>query len=299
VNGVLVLAVLVVTAGCIGGRSGGDSPSGSTGTGGDPPALSSTIEDAVAAGPGRDSGTYQPPSQTEVDQLANAVIALLSGDDPSPPDAVRVGDAVDADRRHVRVVEEDRTDGDLHGWGTYAVRSGAGVPAGVVVEVPHPGADRGTEKLGPRLFAALHGDALLVAGAHRSAGNGADVAHEPSSAFAGVDRAIVGSGTVVLQVHGFDESQHRGSADVVLSSTDATPGPLIRELADALEEAGFRPCVYDGEDCDALAGTRNTEGAHARAVGATFIHLELASDIREPGDRQDELIRVITSVLAH
>jgi hypothetical protein len=297
-GGALALVVVVLIAGCVRTGSSGSAGPDPTASGGTPQSLASTVEDAVAAGPSRGSDAYREPSSAQADEVAAAVVGLLAGDDrPSTPDGVGIGNAVDADGRDLRVVAEDRGEDDLRGWGTYAVLSGAGTPAKLVVEVPHPRADAGTEELGPRLFAALHADALLVAGAHRSSGKGADVAHDSASAFAAVDRAIVGRGTVVIQVHGFDESQHRGRADVVLSSTTSTPDPLVVDLADALDRAGFRPCVYDGKDCDALAGTRNTEGAHARQVGATFIHLELGSDIRQKGHEQEDLIAAITSVL--
>jgi hypothetical protein len=278
--------------------------------GGSPPALGRLVEQAVAGGPGRDSGAYRGPDAVQAHEVAGAVLALLAGaEDPEAPDGLRVEEAVDAAGRLVQVVEEDRDDGPVRGWGSYAVVPGSGAPAELVVEVPHPRADRWTEALGPQLFAALRADALLVAGAHRTAGrtpedgedpapvDDADVAHNVSTVFSAVDRAVVGPGTVVLQVHGFDETRRRGSADVILSSTVEEPGPLVLDLADALEDAGFDPCVYDGEDCDALSGTRNTQAAHARVVGATFVHLELAAGIRAEGERRDELIAALSSVL--
>jgi hypothetical protein len=57
-------------------------------------------------------------------------------------------------------------------------------PPQVVVEVPHPGSDRHTERLGLALFRALPRAALLIAGAHRRAAQGAaDVAHQSDSMF--------------------------------------------------------------------------------------------------------------------
>ena len=266
--------------------------------GGRPPTLTEVVAQAVAAGPGRDAGTYRAPDALLAHRVAGAALSLLAGDDDPPvPDGLRLADAVDTAGRAVATVGED-PEGEVHGWGTYAVRTGAGAPARLVVEVPHPRADRRTEQLGEQLFAALGADALLVAGAHRTAGDGADVAHEPASVFAAVDRALVGADTVVVQVHGFDDSRRESSADVVLSSTVSRPGSLVLDLAEALEDAGFRPCVYDGEDCDALAGTRNAQGAHARAVGASFVHLELSAGIRTDARRRDELTAALASVLA-
>ncbi len=262
-----------------------------------PARLDCVVTGIVDAGPGRDSPAYRSPEPLVAPAVALAVLALLSGADaPALPDRVTVLGTLDADDRPVRVVTGDAE----AGLGVYAVREAAGAPATLVVEVPHPRADRWTEGLGVELFSALDADALLVAGAHRTAGSGsADVAHQPASAFAAVDRAIVGTGTVVVQVHGFDASWHRGSADVVLSSTDPTPGTVVEELADALEDSGFDTCVYDGERCDALAGTRNAQAAHARAVGATFVHLELAADLREAGPAREEVVEALTETLGH
>lgn len=265
-----------------------------------PVGLAAAVERTVDAGPGRDSPDYRAPDPLQAHEVAGTVLAVLSGaEDVSAPAGTVVREAVDADGRTVRLLTEDLAGGTVRGLGAYAARPGVGAPAGLVVEVPHPRADRRTEQLGSELFTALSADALLVAGAHRTAGEGtADVAHQPESAFAAVDRAIVGPGTVVLQVHGFDESQHDGSAEVVLSSAQTPAGPLVQELAEALEGTGFDTCVYDGKRCAALAGSRNTQAAHARGVGAVFVHLELAAPLREDGVDRARLVEVLQRVLA-
>ena len=266
--------------------------------GADPASLGRLVDQAVAAGPGRGSEAYREPDAVTAHAIAGGVLALLAGvQEPEMPEGLRIGEALDAAGRPVGVIEEDREGGPVRGWGTYAALPEGGAPAALIVEVPHPRADRWTEGLGPQLFAALRGDVLLVAGAHRASGKGADVAHGSSSVFSAVDRAVVGPGSVVVQVHGFDESRRQGSADVVLSSTVADPDPVVLDLAEALEDADFDVCVYDGDDCDALAGTRNAQAAHARAVGATFIHLELAVGLRERGERRDRLIAILATVL--
>src|SRR3954468_2369170 len=264
-----------------------------------PVELGATIERVVEAGPQRDSPAYRTPDPLVAHTLAGTVLAHLSGaDDPPVPDGLTALEAVYTDGRPVRIVTEDLGQGTTRGLGAYAVREGTGAPPGLVVEVPHPRADRWTEDLGVQLFTALDAQVLSVAGAHRTAGHGAaDVAHEPASAFAAVDRAVVGPGTVVLQVHGFDESEHEGSSEVVLSSAESVPAPLVEELAGALEEAHIDVCVYDGQRCKALAGTRNVEAAHARTVGATFVHVELAEDLRKRGPERDELVGVLADVL--
>ncbi|MCV2490903.1 hypothetical protein OF117_16230 [Geodermatophilus sp. YIM 151500] len=261
--------------------------------------LGPRIEQMLQAGPGRDSSAYRTLGDAENGRLADAVLAgLEGGEEPPLPDGTQALEAVDGSDRPVRVVAEDLDGGELRGLGLYAVRDGAGVPPRLVVEVPHPRADRRTEDLGPELFTALDADALFVAGAHRTAGDdAADVAHERDSAFAAVDRAVVGRGTVVLQVHGFDDSDHEGAAQVVLSSGKADPDPLVRDLDAALQDAGVETCVYDGKRCQDLAGTTNVQAAHAHEVGATFVHLELAPDLREEGADRDRLVDVLAEVL--
>lgn len=264
-----------------------------------PAGLGGVVERVLDSGPGRDSPDYRAPDPVAAHELGGAVLATLAGeDDPPLPDGTRAVDAVDADGRPIRVVTEG-TDGETtRGWGVYAVRAGAGAPPGLVVEVPHPRADRWTEDLGVELFTLLDADALLMAGAHRTAGDdAADAAHRPASAFAAVDRAVVGPGTVVLQLHGFDESRYRGSAQAVLSSAESTPSPLVEDLAEALEDEGVDTCVYDGERCRALAGTTNVQAAHARSVGATFVHLELARELRRSGPAREQVLTTLAQVL--
>ena len=104
-----------------------------------------------------------------------------------------------------------------------------------------------------------------------------DVAHEPDSVFVTVHRAIVDEGWIVLQLHGFAEASHHVGAEAVVSSSEATPGPVVQAVADALARNGISARVYDGLSCQGLGGTRNTQGGHAREVGASFVHLELAA----------------------
>lgn len=235
---------------------------------------------------------YEAPSETTRTEVARLVRGALNDDDDDlvPPDKIELTQ-VKSNSRNVTVISEQN---GRQGMGVYAVRVGSGSPARLVVEVPHPRADKHTELLGPLLFERLNADVLLVAGTHRSV---ADTAHEPDTVFASVDAAIVGAGTVVVQIHGFDESRHSVGAQVVLSSTRAQPSPLVLRLASALEDADYTTCVYDGKDCSALAGTRNVEAAHARSVAAEFVHLELAASIRKNGEQREQLAAILASVL--
>jgi hypothetical protein len=248
------------------------------------------VEEVVAASLAGDLRQFDPPTGTTIAEVADLVQNVLAGRDVAPPPRLEVtqlrskaGDVAVLTEQHRR-----------QGLGVYAMRTGAGSPARLVVEVPHPRADLYTEILGPLLFDTLHADALLVATTHRSV---ADMAHRSHTVFAGVDAAIVGARTVVVQVHGFDESRHDGGAQVVLSSTEMPASPLVRRLGDKLTDAGFNTCVYDGINCKSLAGTRNIEAAHARSVGAEFVHLELAGGVRGDAQERERLAEALAAVL--
>jgi hypothetical protein len=248
------------------------------------------VDEVVSASLAGDLRQFDPPTGTTIARVADLVQNVLAGDEVSPPARLELthvrseaGDIAVLTERHRR-----------QGVGVYAMRTGAGSPARLVVEVPHPRADLNTEILGPLLFDTLHADALLVATTHRSV---ADMAHRSDTVFAGVDAAIVGARSVVVQVHGFDESRHDGGAQVVLSSTEMPASPLVRRLADKLADAGFNTCVYDGISCKSLAGTRNVEAAHARSVGAEFVHMELSAGVRGDAQERERLAEALASVL--
>lgn len=169
----------------------------------------------------------------------------------------------------------DPTTGD----GVYAARSVLSSRP-VSVEVPHPRSDAWTDLIGTEVFERSGARYLLAAGALRDAGEDADVAHAPDSAFATADRAVVGAGWTVVQVHGFVVSKHPGYPQAVVSAGTASGGPAARAVAARLQAAGFTTCVYDGTVCADLAARTNVQGQNARAVGADFVHVELERAVR-------------------
>lgn len=255
------------------------------------PTVLGAVESVLDAGPQKDSADYVVPDSTEATTVADAVADAAAGREPTPPPGYIVNS------QDGLIVLSERADGDaVRGWGIYAVRPGTA--STVIVEVPHPRSDRYTEDIGTAVFESVAARALLVAGAHRTASDGAaDVAHQSSSVFATVDSKIVGPGSVVLQLHGFTSALHDVGADAVVSSTGATPGPVVDRVAAALRGRGISACVYDGTTCQGLGGTRNVEGGHARTVGAAFVHLEASDVVRtDPGRRQD-LVDALTEAL--
>ncbi|MFE6869042.1 hypothetical protein ACFVFS_21115 [Kitasatospora sp. NPDC057692] len=173
----------------------------------------------------------------------------------------------------------DASGADPRGWGR--IYLDLSTRAGWSAQVPHPVADRRTELLGAELFQRVPGGVLVLAGAHRRAGAGgsADVAHRQDTVFAAVVGALTARGLPGLQLHGFDRSSLPG-ADAVVSSGAGTAGEAAERTAAGLEAAGLTVCRAWRETCGRLAGTTNVEGRFAAALGATWLHVELAGPLR-------------------
>ncbi|MFL6121051.1 hypothetical protein [Actinophytocola sp.] len=167
------------------------------------------------------------------------------------------------------------------GWGTIAVR---GAPT-LLIEVPHPGSDRYTARLGLDLFHAIPTAALLVAGTHR---RHADVAHEPDSLFHAFAQALATTElqTAELQLHGFAATSAPGT-DVVLTPGAGRPTGLHHALRESLTCRGFRVRHHEH-----LAGRTNAQGIAAAARGTPFLHLELAPPLRS--DHRDRVVEAVT-----
>jgi hypothetical protein len=124
--------------------------------------------------------------------------------------------------RVLYVMWEPRRPVRPHGRGTIVWSPNARRP--LVVEAPHPKADRHTEYLAIETFLRSHARALLIAGAHRYALDEpadpppyalADVAHDERSAFEAMHRAAVRSrpSGVVVQLHGWRRAKSRTSRE--------------------------------------------------------------------------------------
>lgn len=162
------------------------------------------------------------------------------------------------------------------GWGCVALHRSTDL----LIEVPHPGSDRHTARLGLALFHAMPTAALLVAGTHR---NTADVAHLPESLFQAYAQAFA---TTEIQLHGFATASAPGT-DVVLSPGAGEPTDLHENLAKALTHQGFRVAHHEY-----LAGRTNVQGIAAAARGTPFLHLELAALVRS--HHRDRVVEAVT-----
>ncbi len=183
------------------------------------------------------------------------------------------------------------------GWGVLLVDRAA--PPSVLVEVPHPGADLGTEQTGVALLRRVPGAVLLMAGAHRRAGDAADVAHRTDSVFHTVAVTLAGGalGRTLpeVQLHGFDDAS--APHDVVLSPGAGELSAAIRRVGDELVRRGLDVCRQWGRGCSELSGRTNAQGSAAARDGRLFLHVEMSRSTRRDARRGRHVVESLATVL--
>jgi hypothetical protein len=245
-------------------------------------------------------GPYRDPTPAERDRAVAAADLLASGDTTAAVEAfaplemsVSTGTDSATGRRYAMAASRFDTD---RSWGILAVDLPQ-EPPHVLVEVPHPGSDLHTERLGLALFRALPGAALLIAGAHRRAGDGAaDVAHEPDSLFHALATHLADRGATQVQLHGFHDDS-LADHDIVVSAGAGTSTQLTEPMAEALSAAGFDVCRAWSQRCGSLEGRTNAQGREAAVLGHPFLHLEINRSTRDDDQRSAALIRTVATVL--
>ncbi|SDC74908.1 hypothetical protein SAMN05216505_103412 [Streptomyces prasinopilosus] len=250
----------------------------------------------------RPGGAYTPPDAGQRDRLARGIGRLLDrdvreADDLLAPIGLRVTRLTDTatGRRYDEVAASG--EGASAGWGRLYLNADS--PVRWSAQVPHPVSDRETESLGLRLLEDNPGGALVLAGAHRRAGDGervADVAHREDSAFHLMVVELQKRGVPGIQLHGFAESSAK-RYDAILSGGAAQSAPgEASVLADRLEEDGLRVCRGWSAHCP-LEGTTNVQGKAAQQHHAVFLHLELAPDGRGEGPDSQEVVDALSGLL--
>ncbi|TWP45765.1 hypothetical protein FKR81_38670 [Lentzea tibetensis] len=238
---------------------------------------------------------YRAPTRAERDKAVTALRPLLTGTGGADAKAlaslgfgVRTGS--DRGRPYVLAASEP---GDERGWGMYVADRSA--PPRLVIEVPHPKADRNTEELGVELHRRVPGSVVLIAGAHRrAAGNAADVAHRTDSLFHAVADDLAARGVPQVQLHGFDED-NLPEYDLVLSSGAARVSGGAKRAADGAEDAGLPVCRAWRDDCGKLEGTTNAQGKAAAEHGSVFLHIEVTGRLRETVASRDQIANVLAA----
>lgn len=180
-------------------------------------------------------------------------------------------------------------------WGFYLK---SGNPS-ILIQAPHPVADENTEDIALEIWRRVPGALLMIAGAHRQAGGPggnqglADVPWNAGSMFNKVSAHYMP--LTQLQVHGFANST-APDKDIVLASGSAPAKQLLSDLADALEDAGFRVGrVWEGYP--ELTAVGNKQSLNAKSANATFLHMELNRTIRLSPTLWGKVVNTVADVL--
>lgn len=279
--GLLLLAVSLLVCG------GPDSPEE------DAASLTRSVRAFVDASQGTTGGAYRRPPAAASRDLAGAVSALADGRRTAASELAIWHSYQLIDEGQFVVLAPEQVP-DARGWGMYAIRPG-GHP--IAIEVPHPRADRRTEALGAALAERLGAEYLLVAGARRDSDGGrADVAHQVSSVFSTVHARLAERGVPAVQVHGFAQDSSPGN-DIVVSPGAARLSPLVEQVADSLQEAGFRTCRAWQENCGRLEGRSNVQSVASADSDTTFVHVEVSSSVRDDRDARRVLVTALAAAV--
>ncbi|SBT50960.1 hypothetical protein [Micromonospora auratinigra] len=271
-----------------------------------PPAGPVASAAADPAGPVEDfvrqlkpSAPYRDPREDERRHTEDAVALLLAGREHLDRASTllrdvgytpRVGTDPETGRDYAMFTTEA---GGERAWGVLLVDLSR--QPELAVEVPHPNSDLRTEDVGLRLFRAVPGSVLLIAGAHRRAGDTrADAAHNPDGLFQVIAGRFATSNLNQIQLHGFAQ-RSLPQEDVVVSNGQHRSSAPLRRVATALEDADFVTCRAWSARCGQLEGTTNTQAEEARRLGSVFIHLEMSWTVRRDADRRAELVTALAT----
>lgn len=95
-----------------------------------------------------------------------------------------------------------------------------------------------------------------------------------------------------LQPHGYADTTV--PSELVISSGSAPPSALASAVAGDLNVAGFTACLFDGLKCSELGATTNVQGRTTRAIGADFLHMEMARRLRDDLGRWSAAVEIVT-----
>ncbi|MCP3755796.1 hypothetical protein [Streptomyces sp. TBY4] len=245
-------------------------------------------------------GGYRVPTADERRAVTQGVALLLDGDqDGAHRRLAEVDFAVQsftdsASGRHFAEVA-DQAGGPgpgNRGWGRVYVDLDA--RPSWSVQVPHPIADQETERLGARVLRGAPGGVMVLAGAHRTAGEGdsADVAHRTDSVFHEVVEELMQRRLPGIQLHGFANESFPEFDAVISTGAGDRALSEAKALSTALTGEGLEVCRAYVRKCK-LAGTSNEQGQVAADGNFRFLHIELARAIRTDNDRLNDVTDAI------
>ncbi|MEU2157244.1 hypothetical protein ABZ532_19885 [Streptomyces sp. NPDC019396] len=252
---------------------------------------------------GEDSG-YRRPGSRDRRIVAQGVAQLLDGQRAQAEKTLgdvdftirTLTDSVSG-RRYAEISDRSEDSPAPRGWGRVYVD--LTTPARWSVQVPHPVADQRTEDLGVRVLRGTPGGVLVVAGAHRRAGNGdaADVAHRTDSVFDAICAELTERGLPAIQLHGYADDSARGYDVIASAGSGAQAQREGRTLADALRARDFAVCRAWTRDCP-LEGRSNVQGRKAEKEDVPFLHVEFSNSVRRSTEDATRAVEAINTVIA-
>jgi hypothetical protein len=273
----------------------------------------------------QDTGRFKIPTIEDqkawsgiVSYIANNKVntaARLLSDSHFPFRLVRFKEA--SNGREYIVLEESPKN---KGWGFYVFD--LKTKNSLILEIPHPVSDSGTESQGIRAFLETRARAFILSGTHRKANPKespctqateesdyaeSDPAHNVNTMFHQTHVALVNArpDTVAVQLHGMRERDV--CPNVFLSTgTPSVTKNALRFLS-CLRDRGVEAKIYDGTVSCPLIASTNVQGRFSNGVKdnpcntyATtspdpgfFIHAEQEPSIRENEKSQDPVIEAL------
>jgi hypothetical protein len=182
------------------------------------------------------------------------------------------------------------------GWGFYFFARAASRDA-LIIEAPHPLADRDSELLAARAASELRPAAFLLAGAHRYAdgGRASDMTHATYSIFQSMHEVVTTASRVAVQIHGFSSATHPGYPELLLSSGTTVPGPAAEQICTVVTDQGLGCTLFTGTAFAPLGAQTNVQGAFSRQAAGDghFLHFETADTVRDEAPRGEIIIRAL------
>ena len=229
--------------------------------------------------------SFSAPTDAEMAKARAALAKLIKGGDIAA-DAKDFGfEVVPLDTWPDAVLVRE-IDGRHRGGGAYVVRKNS--TSSLIVQAPHTFYDEGTFPLACEFFQRTKARALYINTTHRyksapeSSGKfPADVAHAPVTIFQSATEGAVDAipKLSIVQLHGFADRKLGGRA-VVSTGEKKQGGPYVAKVASALEAVVGPKILKYPDDTNELGATTNVQGSIVRRAGGSFLHVEMADNLR-------------------
>ncbi len=273
---------------------------------------------ANMAWPAQPDAEFTPMTAKELDQLDALTVQLWRG--VAADQRVAVASAAAALGMRLSYLEVEQTKLWLlrdspdapNGTGCFVFRDEPAPPGAILLQAPHVYFDRGTGYIAAALFMApasanrVH--AVIGNTAHRYVQadgskqrldqNLADAAHNADHPMAHVSAALSAAFPMtIVQLHGFDADNHDlDQIDAVVSAGVSPTSRAVNTAADALRALGLRVAVFP-DDTQALGATTNVQGSSARLFQRGFVHIELATGVRDRLRKNREQAQALASIV--